>query len=85
MTKTNATTILIAIGLVVLPYLLTQSEVDVPGVWKVVIQSAIFALGILARYSNPNSETQKVSIESPVQVTAAPEAPANPNPVEPAP
>jgi hypothetical protein len=82
-TKTNATTILIAIGLVVLPYLLTQSEVDVPGVWKVIIQSGIFALGILARYSNPNSDTQKVSIEQPVQVTAAP--PQNPNPTEPQP
>lgn len=71
MNKTNAITILIAIGLVVLPYLLTQSEVDVPGVWKVVIQSAIFALGILARYSNPSGETQKVEISSPVEVTAA--------------
>jgi hypothetical protein len=50
MSKSNLWTILVGIALVVLPYLLVQSDVTVPPLAKVVIQSAILAVGVVARY-----------------------------------
>lgn len=62
-------TILVSIGMVVLPYLLTQSDVAVPPLAKLLIQVGILSLGIIARYLPAEGQTQKVEITTPVPVT----------------
>lgn len=72
MTRGNVWTILIGIALVVLPYLLTQSDVVIPPFAKVIIQSAILAVGVIARYLPTDSQPTQVQITSPVPVTPVP-------------
>ena len=69
MNKGNAYTVLIGIALVVLPYLLTQSDVAVPPLLKVLLQAAILAVGVVARYLPTDGTAQKVEITTPVPVT----------------
>lgn len=69
MTKANLWTILVGIALVVLPYLLVQSDVTVPPLAKVIIQSAILAVGVVARYLPTEATPTKVEITGPVPVT----------------
>lgn len=68
MTRANAYTILIGIALVVLPYLLTQSDVAVPPLLKVILQAAILAVGVVARFLPAESQPTKVEITGPVPV-----------------
>jgi len=69
MNRGNAYTVLIGIALVVLPYLLTQSDVEVPPLMKVILQAAILAVGVVARYLPSDNQAQKVEISGPVPVT----------------
>lgn len=69
MTKANLWTILVGIALVVLPYLLVQNDVAVPPVAKVILQAAILAVGVVARYLPAEGQATKVEITSPVPVT----------------
>lgn len=77
MTRANSYTVLIGIALVVLPYLLTQSDVAVPPLVKVLLQAAILAVGVIARYLPAEGSTQKVEITTPVPVSVAPEDPGS--------
>jgi hypothetical protein len=77
--KQSTLTIIAAIGAVVIPYLLTQSDVVIPAVLKVVLTAGNLALVVWSRLSNPNAEPAQVQITSPVEVTPAP------NPTEPQP
>ena len=77
MTRTNAYTILIGIALVVLPYLLTQSDVAVPPIAKVILQAAILAVGVIARYLPAEGAVQRVEITTPVPTTDV--TPADPD------
>lgn len=72
MTKGNLWTILVGIALVVLPYLLVQSDVTVPPLAKVIIQSAILAVGVVARYLPTENQPTQVEITGPVPVTPVP-------------
>lgn len=66
MTKANGWTIVIAILLVVLPYLLTQSEVVVPPIAKLLIQVGILVVGVIARFLPTEPTTVKVEVDDPV-------------------
>lgn len=77
MAKTNLYTILVGIALVVLPYLLTQSDVAVPPFAKVAIQCAILAVGVIARYLPTETTPTQVVVTSPVPVVPAPPEPTS--------
>jgi hypothetical protein len=62
MTRANVYTILIGIALVVLPYLLTQSDVVIPPVVKVILQAAILAVGVVARYLPTEAQPTQVVV-----------------------
>lgn len=65
----KAATILVGIALVALPYLLTQSDVVIPPVLKVIIQLSILAVGVIARYlPTEGAPPSKVEITGPVPV-----------------
>ncbi len=76
MNRANMWTILVSIGLVALPYLLTQSDVAVPPIAKVTIQLGILALGIIARYLPAEGSVQKIEMTTPVEVTPVAAKPA---------
>jgi hypothetical protein len=78
MNRANAYTILVGIALVVLPYLLTQSDVTVPPLAKVLLQAAILSVGVVARYLPAEGSTQKVEITTPVPVTNVAAVPDEP-------
>ena len=61
MNKANAITVLLVVASAVLPYLLSQSDVTIPPVLKVVLTAANIAVVALARLSNPNSEPVQVA------------------------
>jgi hypothetical protein len=76
--KDNAVTVLLVVTSAVLPYLLSQNDVTIPPVLKVVLTAANIAVVAIARLSNPNSSPQQVTVTGPVQVT--PDAPEVPHP-----
>lgn len=78
MTRSNLATILVSIALVVLPYLLVQSDVTVPPVAKVVIQVSILAVGVIARYLPTDATPTKVEISTPVPVQTVETPPTDP-------
>ena len=69
MNRANAYTVLVGIALVVLPYLLTQSDVVIPPVAKVVLQALILAVGVVARYLPAEGQPTEVTITGTVPVT----------------
>ena len=73
--KDNAVTILLVVTSAVLPYLLSQNDVTIPPVLKVVLTAANIAVVAIARFSNPNGTPQEVTITEPVQVTGTPQEP----------
>lgn len=78
MNRANAWTVLIGIALVVLPYLLVQSDVQVPPIAKVLLQAAILAVGVVARYLPAEGSTQKIEVTTPIEVTPV----AKPDPTQ---
>ena len=74
MSKQNTLTIVVVIASAIIPYLISQQDVVIAPVWKVVLTAANIGLVALSRFSNPNSEPQQVTVTGPVQVT--PDAPA---------
>lgn len=73
--KGSAVTVLLVITSAVLPYLLSQNDVLIPPILKVVLTAANIAVVAIARLSNPNSEPQQVTISDAVHVTASPVPP----------
>ena len=76
--KGNLYTILIGIALVVLPYLLVQTDVAVPPLLKVLLQAAILAVGVVARYLPADNAPTKIEVSGSVETTPAPPAPPAP-------
>lgn len=79
MNTQNAYTALLVVASAIIPYLISQQDIVIAPVWKVVLTAANIGLVALSRFSNPTGEPQKVTIEQPIQVTPAP------NPEEPHP
>lgn len=80
MNKSNAYTVLVGIALVVLPYLLTQSDVAVPPLAKVLLQASILAVGVVARFLPAEGQVQQVEITGTVPVTAVAPKPTTSTP-----
>lgn len=71
MTKSNAITVLLIVASAVLPYLLSQNDVTIPPVLKVLLTATNIAVVTLARLSNPNSEPVQVQVQGPVETTGS--------------
>lgn len=69
MTQTNLVTVFVVVASAVIPYLISQQDVVIAPVWKVVLTAANIGLIAFARLSNPNQEPVKVQLEEPVSVT----------------
>lgn len=55
MNRDNALTVVAAVAAVVIPYLLTQTDVEVPALVKVILTAANLALVVIARLSGTTS------------------------------
>ena len=72
MNQQNAITVLVVVMSAVIPYLISQQDIVIAPVWKVVLTAANIALVALSRFTNPSGEPQQIEISQPVHVTAAP-------------
>lgn len=55
MNKENALTVVAAVAAVVIPYLLTQTDIEIPPIVKVALTAANLALVVIARLSGTTS------------------------------
>lgn len=69
MNKANLWTILVGIALVVLPELLTQTDVVLSPLATLMVRIAILATGVIARYLPAEGQVQKIEITTPVPTT----------------
>lgn len=71
MNKQAGYTAILVVASAIIPYLISQQDVVIAPVWKVVLTAANIGLVALSRFSNPSGDVQKVEISQPVEVTAA--------------
>lgn len=74
--KDNALSVVYLVAGAIIPYLLTQSDVSIPPILKVLLTATNLALVALARFSNPNSQPVQVQVTTPVAVTPTASVPA---------
>lgn len=79
-TQTNAITVLLVVASAIIPYLLTQTDVVVPPIIKVILGAANLALVAISRFSNPNATPVQVEVTQAVPVRPATAADEPPTP-----
>lgn len=69
MTQQNIVTVIVVVASAIIPYLISQQDVTIAPIWKVVLTAANIGLAAFARLSNGGGETTTVTITQPTPDT----------------